>query len=181
MNTTQTPEAAAHGAGEGAAAVSGQTSVKSAADTGRESTEAGHGEPRTLSGGRGANLPAAPSDHRAAIREMTSLVLRKVAAFLPVFAIAFMAGIILAPTPPLVPDEASMSEPPVHPVTALLAERPDCSVGDDHPDTFPVSAIVTEADGSLVESEDVDHALRIVFGEVESQVVVHAFCYEVAP
>lgn len=111
---------------------------------------------------------------------MTSLILRKVAAFLPIFAIAFMAGIILAPTPPMV-SEVSMPEPPVHPVTALLAERPDCSAGDDHPGTFPVSAIVTEADGSLVESEDVDHALRIAFGEVESQVVVHAFCYEVAP
>lgn len=65
MNTTQTPEAVTHSAGEGAVVASGQTSVKSATPTDRESTEAGNGEPRTLSGGRGANLPAAPSDQLA--------------------------------------------------------------------------------------------------------------------
>lgn len=65
MNATQTPEAAAHGAGEGAAAVSGQTSVKSAADTDRESTEAGYGKPEALSGGGQSFVAPAPPDQLA--------------------------------------------------------------------------------------------------------------------
>lgn len=101
---------------------------------------------------------------------------KSVIRFTALYPFIYLLGVILVPTT-TIDSPVAVAE---NPVTVILEQRADCSTGDDHPDVFPTSAIVTRPNGTLGETKNVDRALKIVFGEVESKTTVHAFCYPTA-